>query len=153
MLFLASHLFWVVWIAKLLFAFRLMEFYSLFSPETRRFLEVMRIPDLKISASCCFPVKRPEMLLLLLFIFTEWSNRNCGAISEFYRYLPLPNYYSSFDSQCAVSTKSVPQSDFLSLENTTKRASGWRLLCFLLMNTPLSPWPDNMKYCAFAEWK
>lgn len=84
----------------------------------------------------------------------EWSYRNCRAISEVYRYLSsawLPNHYSSSGSQCAVSTKSVLRSDFLCLENATKRASRWKCLRFPLMNTPLSPWPDNVQCCVFAE--
>lgn len=112
----------------------------LFSPETARCLGVMSTPDFKIPvipASCNLPLKRPEMLILLLllllliFVSMEWSNRNCGAISEVCRYLSsvwFPNNYILSGSHCALRTKSVPQSDFLSLEDTIKRASGLEFL-------------------------
>lgn len=98
-------------------------------------LQTLRYPV--IPASCNLPLKRPErlilllLLLLLIFVSMEWSNKNCGAISEVCRYLSsvwFPNNYILSGSHCALRTKSVPQSDFLSLEDTIKRASGLEFL-------------------------
>lgn len=61
------------------------------------------------------------MLILLvvvvvsIFVSMEWSNKNCGAVSEIRRYLSsvwFPNYILS-GSQYALRTKSVPQSDVI----------------------------------------
>jgi len=69
------------------------------------------------------------LLLLLRFKSMEWSYRNCGATSEVSS-VWLPNHYSPSGSQFAVSTKSVPQSDFLSLEKITEIASRWKFIFF-----------------------
>lgn len=87
-----------------------------------------------------------------LMLFSSQETRNVVVI-VIVIIIIIKIYIYGMELQKLWGKPNLYQSDFFSLENATKRASRWKFPCFLLMNTPLSPWPDNVQCSAFAEWK
>lgn len=102
-------------------------------------------------------LKRSEILIFLLvvvvliFISMEWSNKNGGTISA--------GIYQVFGSQATTFFLAVSMPSGPSLYHrviffpwrTQPREYQDGNFCFQLMNTALSLWSDNVQCCAFTS--